>query len=293
MVLVIGATGFLGPHVLGKLLENNYRVNCLVRTDSNKSGLEKVSRSPGKEVKFSTGTLQSGDSIISAVKDADAIIYMVDLKHTQLLKNFLGAVNRTGTKRVVFISSTTVLIPIEDKIKEKKINSEKLIKKSKLDYTILRPSMIYGCPDDTNFSKMIRFIKKRGFFITFGSGDNLIQPIYVGDAAYAAASVLENKKTYGKTYNLAGQKPLKYNDMIKIVKSRIGKQFKVIKLPIGLSKSLISIYGKISKNLALTPEQIERMEIDKCYSYEEAKRDFGFSPISFENGIEKLIKELN
>jgi len=245
MVLVIGATGFLGPHVLGKLLENNYRVNCLVRTDSNKSGLEKVSRSPGKEVKFSTGTLQSGDSIISAVKDADAIIYMVDLKHTQLLKNFLGAVNRTGTKRVVFISSTTVLIPIEDKIKEKKINSEKLIKKSKLDYTILRPSMIYGCPDDTNFSKMIRFIKKRGFFITFGSGDNLIQPIYVGDAAYAAASVLE------KTYNLAGQKPLKYNDMIKIVKSRIGKQFKVIKLPIGLSKSLISIYGKISKRQVL------------------------------------------
>ncbi len=293
MVLVIGATGFLGPHVLGKLLENNYKVNCLVRTDSNKSRLEEVSRSPGKEVKFSTGTLQSGDSIISAVRDADAIIYMVDLKHAQLLKNFLGAVNRTDTKRVVFISSTTVLIPTEDKIKEQKINSERLIKKSKLDYTILRPSMIYGYQNDTNFSKMIRFIKKRGFFITFGNGNNLIQPIYIGDVACAAASVLENKKTYGKTYNLAGQKPLKYNDMIKIVKSKMGKQFKVIKLPIGLSKFLISVYSKISKNSALTPEQIERMGIDKRYSYEEAKRDFGFSPISFESGIEKLIKELN
>jgi len=293
MILLIGATSFLGPHVLGKLLENSYRVNCLVRTDSNKSKLEEASRSLGKEVKFSTGTLQSGDSIISAIKAADIIIYMIDLKHTQLLKNFLGAANRAGTKRVVFISSTTVLIPAENKIKEEKINSERLIKKSKLDYTILRPAMIYGCPDDTNFSKMIRFIKKRGFFITFGSGNNLIQPIYIGDVACAAARVLGNKKTYGKTYNLAGQKPLKYNDMIKIVKSKMGKQFKVIKLPIGLSKFLISVYSKISKNPVLTPEQIERMGIDKRYSYEEAKRDFGFSPISFESGIEKLIKELN
>ena len=77
--------------------------------------------------------------------------------------------------------------------------------------------------------------------------------------------------------------------MLKIVRNKMKKQFIIIKLPIGLSKFLISIYSKISKNPALTSDQIERMRIDKSYSYKQAEADFNFSPISFENGIEKLI----
>jgi nucleoside-diphosphate-sugar epimerase len=292
MVLLIGATGFLGPPVLKKLLKKGYEVNCLIRTSSDKFDLLNAAKLAGKKILLSTGTLESGDSIISAIKKADSVIYMIDLKHTHLLETFLNTVRRTGVKRVVFISSTTVLLPLESKIKNQKINSENLIKNSGLDYTILRPSMIYGSKDDINFSKMIRFIKKKGFFTTFGNGNNLIQPIYIEDVAEAAANVLDNKKTYGKIYNIAGKNPLKYNDMLDIIRSKLKMRFKVIKLPIKLSKFLISIYAKISKNPSLTPDQIERMGIDKAYSYQKARADFNFSPVSFENGIEKLIREL-
>jgi len=291
MVLLIGATGFLGPPVLKKLLGNNYDVDCLVRADSDRSRLLNAARSAGKKIKFNTGTLQSGDSIISIIKNVDSIIYMVDLKHTHLLETFLNTVKHTGLKRVVFISSTTVLIPLESMIKKQKIDSESLIKNSGLDYTIIRPSMIYGSKNDINFSKMIRFIKRKGFFITFGSGNNLIQPIYIEDVANSIVSVLNNKKTYRKTYNIAGKDPLKYNEMLDIVRNKLKKKFKVIKIPIKLGILLISIYSKISKSPSLTPDQIERMEIDKAYSYQKAREDFNFSPTSFEDGIEKLIKE--
>jgi len=292
MVLLIGAPGFLGPPVIKKLLKMSHEVNCLVRTTSDRSYLLDALKQAGGKITFSTGTLQSGDSIISVIKKSNSIVYMVDLKHTHLLQTFLDTVKRTGLKRVVFISSTTVLIPLESTVKNQKIKSESLIKNSGLDYTILRPSMIYGSKDDTNFSKMIRFIKKKGFFITFGSGNNLIQPIYIEDVADAIASVLENKKTYGKIYNIAGKNPLKYNDMLDIIRAKLKKRFIVIKLPIKFSKSLISIYTKISKNPILAPDQIERMGIDKAYSYREARADFNFSPVSFEDGIEKLINEL-
>ncbi|GAH22869.1 unnamed protein product, partial [marine sediment metagenome] len=53
-----------------------------------------------------------------------------------------------------------------------------------------------------------------------------------------------------------------------------------------------SIYSKIFKNPSLTPDQIERMAINKSYPYDKAREDFNFSPVSFEDGIEKLIKEL-
>ena len=292
MVLLIGATGFLGLPVLKKLLENNYDVDCLVRADSDRSRLLNAARAASKKIKFNTGTLQSGDSIIPAIKKAKSAVYMIDLRYTHLLETFLNTVKRTGLKRVIFISSTTVLIPLESMIKKQKIDSESLIKKSGLDYTILRPSMIYGCPDDINFSKMIRFIKRKGFFITFGSGNNLIQPIYIEDVANSIVSVLDNKKTYSKTYNIAGKNPLKYNEMLDIVRNKLKKKFKVIKIPIKLGILLISIYSKISKNPSLVADQIERMVINKSYPYDKARADFNFSPKSFEDGIEKLIKEL-
>ena len=292
MVLLIGATGFLGPPVLKKLLENNYDVDCLVRADSDRSRLLDAARSAGKKIKFNTGTLKSGDSIISAIKEAKSAVYMIDLKYTHLLETFLSTVKRTGLKRVVFISSTTILIPLESMIKKQKIDSESLIKNSGLDYTILRPSMIYGSKNDINFSKMIRFIKRKGFFITFGSGNNLIQPIHIEDVASSIADVLDSKKTYQKTYNIAGKNPLKYNEMLDIVRNKLKKKFKVIKIPIKLGILLISIYSKISKNPSLVPGQIERMVINKSYPYDKARADFNFSPASFEDGIEKLIKEL-
>ncbi|GAH22864.1 unnamed protein product [marine sediment metagenome] len=55
---------------------------------------------------------------------------------------------------------------------------------------------------------------------------------------------------------------------------------------------LFSIYSKIFKNPSLTPDQIERMAINKSYPYDKAREDFNFSPVSFEDGIEKLIKEI-
>ncbi len=292
MVLLVGATDFLGPPVLEKLLKKGYEVSCLVRTSSDASKLEDTAGKTGEKVTFGTGTLQSADSIISILKKTESAVYMVDLEYTNLLKNFLDAARRTGLKRVVFISSTTVLIPLESRVKDQKTNSENLIKSSGLDYTILRPSMIYGSKDDNNFSKMIEFIKRRGFFVTFGRGNNLIQPIYIGDVAGAVTCILDNKKTYRKTYNIAGRNPVKYNKMLEMVRFKLNKQFKVIKVPLRLGRFLISIYARISKNPSLVPSQIDRMGVDKAYLYKEAAADFDFAPTSLEVGLEKLIEEL-
>ena len=292
MILLVGATGFLGPPVLKKLLETGYEASCLIRTDSDKTNLLDTAKSAGKNILFSSGTLRSSDSLILALKKADSVIYMVDLEHTDLLENFLSAARRAGIKRAVFISSTTVLIPQDSTVKNRKINSEILIASSELDYTILRPTMIYGSKDDNNFSKMITFIKKRGFFVIFGNGNNLIQPIFIEDVADSIIRIIDNKKTYGKIYNIAGKDSLRYKDMLGIIRNKLKKHFRIIRLPLKFSRLLISIYAKISGNPSLTPGQIERMGIDKVYSFHEASVDFDFSPVSFEDGIERLIKKL-
>ncbi len=289
MIVLIGATNFLGPAVLQKLLDSGHKVKCFVRAGSDTQKLKEIKG----EKEISPGNLNSLDSIYSSIKEAEAVIYLPDLKNTYYVKNLIGAANRAKLNRVIFIGSTTVLVPQENEEKKAKLKSEKMIEKSKLDYTILRPTMIYGSPKDTNFSKMLKFIKENNYFYTFGSGENLIQPVYIEDIAQAIINILKNEKTYRKTYEIPGKEPLTYNKMLDIVKDKTKINFKVRKMPIGPSKFFVNIYSKLSKKPKLDTGQIDRLQYDKAYPYDDARRDFEYSPINFEEGILKLIKKLD
>ena len=151
MILLVGATGFLGPVVLKKLIKNNYKVRCLVRADSDRSKLKEAAGDFQSQLTFAAGDLTGNDSMDPALKDVSQAVYMIDLEHTGPVKNFLAAARKAGLKRVVFISSTTVLVPLKSKVKDKKLSSEKLIENTALDWTILRPTMIFGSEDDENF----------------------------------------------------------------------------------------------------------------------------------------------
>ncbi len=293
MIILVGATSFIGPPVLEKLLLKGYEVKCFIRAGEDTSKLKEAADKAGRTFFVARGNLNSPDSIYCTLKGASALIYLTDLKRKSYIKNTLSAASRANLARLVFLSSTTVLLPTESQIKKDKLESEDMIKSSKKDYTILRASMIYGSEDDTNFSKMIRFVREKGYFYLFGTGKNLIQPVHIQDVAFALAEVIENKKTYRKTYELAGREPITYSRMLDIVRSKTGVDFKVRKIPLGLAKIGAGLYSALSRNPRISAGQIEGLKIDKAYSYEAAGKDFGFDPLSFEEGIEKLIKGLS
>jgi nucleoside-diphosphate-sugar epimerase len=336
-LLIIGATSFIGPSVLEKILQVFSKeediISCLVRagTDEEKlSKLKGLALSYNRKINFTVGNLLNSDSIHNSIGGAghpnrsdgayradcpdsadrsarpdcsdstdcpDCLVYLVDLRNTDFIKNLLSAVSKIGIKRAVFVSSTSVLVPFESEAKKAKLQSENLIqdfgRRFIFDYTILRPTMIYGSPDDRNYSKMLNFIKKRGFFVMFGNGENLIRPVFIEDAASAVAAVIRNNKTFNKIYTLCGKEPITYKDMLLTVKSLVKKPFKIIRLPLLASKFFVAVYSKIFPKSNLKPDMIERMQVDKTYSYEAAQKDFGFSPILFRQGIEVLIRKMD
>jgi nucleoside-diphosphate-sugar epimerase len=334
--LIIGASSFIGPSVLEKILRAFSReediISCLVRAGTAKeklAHLDGLALSHNRKINFTTGNLLSSASVFKCIKDAgcpnrseyacradsteytdrpthpdysvrsdcadnagysdspDCLIYLVDLRNTTFIKNLLSAVSRTGIKRAVFVSSTSVLVPFEYEMKKAKLQC------AGFSYTILRPTMIYGSPDDRNYSKMLNFIKKRGFFVMFGNGENLIQPVFIEDVASAVSAVIKNSRTFNKIYTLCGKEPIKYKDMLLTVKSLVKNPFKIIRLPLLASKFLVTLYSKIFPKSNLKPDMIERMQVDKAYSYEDAQKDFGFSPVPFRQGIEVLIRKMD
>ena len=291
MIYITGGTSFLGKKVVKKFLSEGLEVKCLFRSEAARSKLIDLGKDFKNQLDLTGGNLYSPDSLIYSLKDARIAIYMVRLEYVDFIKNFLDAALKCGLKRVVFVSSTTTMLPTENKFKTMKLEAEELIKKSGINYTILRPTMIYGGKEDNNFFKMLSFIKKKGFFVIFGSGKNLIQPVHVDDVADAIFKVLSNPVSYNKTYVICGREALQYNEMLQIVRNKLGRDFRIVKLPIGASKFAVNIYKKIVKKSDFNSDQIERMKIDKAYSYEEAEKDFGFSPMSFKEGINKEIIE--
>jgi nucleoside-diphosphate-sugar epimerase len=291
MIYIAGGTSFLGKKVVKKFLSEGLEVRCLFRSETARSKLADLGKDFKNQLDLIGGNLYSSDSLIYSLKGAQCAIYMVRLEYVDFIKNFLDAALKCGLKRVVFVSSTTTMLPTENKFKTLKLEAEELIKKSGINYTILRPTMIYGGKEDNNFFKMLSFIKKKGFFVIFGSGKNLIHPVHVDDVADAIFKVFNNPVSYNNTYVICGREALQYNEMLQIVRNKLGRDFRIIKLPIGASKFAVNIYKKIVKKSDFNSDQIERMKIDKAYSYEEAGKDFGFSPMSFKEGINKEITE--
>ena len=130
-------------------------------------------------------------------------------------------------------------------------------------------------------------------FPIFGDGQNYMQPIYIEDLANTFYEIIKFKElTFNKRYILAGKKPIKYIDMLKLIERKLKKRILYIKIPIKLSIFLIKICEIIFfKKLGINTSQVERLSEDKVYDYSEAKKDFLFNPKSFEEGIEIQINK--
>ena len=138
---------------------------------------------------------------------------------------------------------------------------------------------------DRNMWRLIRFMRYSPIAPIFGDGKYLQQPIFVDDVAQAVVSCLGSDKTIGKSYNIAGKHPLTYNDVIDTIAKQMNKRVWKIHVPSKPVLSLLRFFERMRIPFSIKAEQVLRLNENKDFSYAEAQRDFGFRPLSFEEGI--------
>ena len=116
------------------------------------------------------------------------------------------------------------------------------------------------------------------------------QPINVKDVAWAVVEVINSKKCIKEIFNISGEKPLTYNEIIKIISSLLGRSTRKIYLPKKFSIKIFQYFEHLGINFPIKSEQIERINEDKSFSHNKAKNIFNFTPISFNKGIESEIE---
>jgi nucleoside-diphosphate-sugar epimerase len=170
---------------------------------------------------------------------------------------------------------------------------EDLLLKEFSNLTILRPTMIYGSSRDRNMYKVIQYIHDHRFFPVFGNGKNLMSPVNAKDLGNAYYDVLQNKNaTFGNQYNLSGKSDITYISILEEVASALKKKVFFINLPIWFCV-VAAYFGKLifGSRFPISVEQVLRMKEDRVFSWKAAYKNFGFSPMSFKNGIRIEIDE--
>ena len=281
-IFVTGATGFTGSRVVPLLLKSGFKVRCLYRASSDCSQL------PQSEIEWALGDVSDPQSLTSAMHGTDILVNIASLGFGHA-DSIVRAAKDAGIQRAVFISTTAIFTQLNAPSKKVRVAAELAIENSGLNFTILRPTMIYGSPRDRNMWRLIKFMSLSPIVPIFGDGKYLQQPIYVDDVAAAVLGCLKADMTISKSYNIAGKHALTYNIVIDTIAKAMNKHVWKLHVPSKPIVGLLRLFEKIHIPFPIKAEQVLRLNENKDFSYAEAGKDFGFNPRSFNRGIEAEV----
>ncbi|GBF12473.1 NAD(P)-dependent oxidoreductase [Tepidibacillus sp. HK-1] len=288
MLYVTGITGHTGKWFLDRLIKENYqgKIRCLVRENSNTELLDHS----GLNIEKVYGSLEDKALLVSSMAGVETVVHISSILFSN---NVMDAAIKNNVKWAIFVHTTGRYSKYKSASEEYiKIEDGILKKRGQIGITVLRPTMIYGSSEDRNMYKLVDYLYRHKFFPMFGKGENLMQPVHAKDLGYAYYDVLVNKdKTFNKEYNLSGKSPIKYIDLVKAVSDTLGRKNIIVKIPLWISILAAKVYNAIDKKAIISVEQVLRMQEDKDFNYDEAAKDFGYTPLSFQEGIKREVEE--
>lgn len=292
MIFITGATGFLGKNLIPPLIKEGFNLNCLTRNPDCLKNLP---------VKITFGDLENFQWPANSGK-IDTVIHMAAVINAKNPRDFYK-INCDGTKKLIdeclknevkhfiFLSSLNVLQKNPDDYAQSKKMAEDYLQISGLNYTILRPSLIYGPNDTKNIGQLIKIAKKLPIVPIIGSGKNKIQPVYVNDIVNVVIIILKNpEKFYNKTYNLAGPDVLEFNELIDLILKTLSLKKKRVHVPLSLLRPFVFLYEKLSPNPKITFRQLKNSAGELTAPCDWPK-DFGITPTTTTKGIGNIISQ--
>jgi uncharacterized protein YbjT (DUF2867 family) len=282
-ILLTGGTGLLGGALLDLLLAEEHEVRCLVREES-----PRASRLGSLRTELFRGDAADAQALSRALWGMDALLQVAGIEYAPPV---VEAARRAKVRRLVVVGSTSAHSAYGFR-SGAKLLVERLVRESGLEYTIVRPSMIYGSELDKNMHRLLRFLDRSPVFPMFGSGKNLWQPVYYEDCAKGVYEALVRPTAVGQSYDLPGAEPLTYLELVKTAAGALGRNPRVVQLPLEPVRLSLAAAERLRLPLPVKSEQVLRLREDKAYPYEKARRELGYAPRPFREGIALEVARL-
>ena len=292
MLLVTGITGHSGRYFLQELIENKYKgtIRCIVRETSNTSVLD----NSGLNIEKVVGDINDKELIDKVMNGVETVMHIYNIHHSPLIVK--SAINNQ-VKRTILVHTTGIYSNFKDASQEYlKVEKEVIELTNNIScptkITILRPTMIYGDICDSNMSKFIKMVDRLRLIPVINQGKSLLQPVNARDLGKAFFDVLMSpSNTTGKAYVLSGEQPVKMIDVFKVISKELNKRTFYISVPLRTGIFAAKVINAITIGKINYIEKVQRMGENRSYSHNDAKTDFGYSPMSFEEGIRIEVEQ--
>ncbi len=276
-VAITGAMGFVASHLIPRLAAEGVRILAVVRPGRDVASLPQVA---GLEVRH--GELSEPGTLGRAFAGADAVVHLAGLA---LVPGFLPAVLAAGVRSGVFVSSAGVYTQLQSSGADAKRRGEAALRDSPLAFTILRPSMIYGTPRDRNMVRLLRWIQRWPWVPAPLGGITPQQPVQVDDLVQAIMASLARPIAARREYDVGGPEPIALSEVIHTAADALGRRVGIVPVPLAPAHAAATFARRIRMPFPVSPEQVLRLTESKAVDIGPARRELGFAPRSFREGI--------
>ncbi len=300
-ILVTGGTGFVGRNVAGELRRRGHEVVLLAR---NPKSPRVAGFARQHQAELRRGDVTDASSLADVCTAIDGVIHLVGIisetrrqtyetVHIEGTQYILKAASRAGIRKFVHMSALGTRPDACARYHQSKWAAEELVRSSGLDWTIFRPSIIYG-PGD-GFVNLFALISRWSPVVpVMGKGETRFQPIPVEAVARAFASALESPQTARTTFDLCGAETLTLEQVIDAILKVTKRKRLKLHIPFPLAKIQARLmelmFGAIGKAPPLNRDQLLMLQEDNTGDGQPAAALFGFALPTFESGIRRYLR---
>lgn len=290
---VTGATGFLGGHLINRLLIDGHKVRTLVHRRRPDPAL-------GSQIVAVTGSVNNPESLRNAFEGAETVCHLVGLiteTRTQTFEeivaqgtaNVVEACRQAGVRRLLYISAIGTAAEAASKYHRTKYVAEQAVISSGLEYVILRPSVIYG-PGDGFITMLDRMIRMSPLTPVIGAGRFKLQPVFINDLVEVMVQSMTSEVGLGRIIEIGGPEKLEFLEILNIIKQVTGRRRLNLHLPLAFMRLVAHLMEAVIKPAPITTDQLLMMEAGNVVESSETIELFGVQPVALKDGLKRYMR---
>ncbi len=286
-VAVVGATGFVGRHIVPRLADAGHHVRAISRGGTMRSEW------PGN-VEPVRGDVESGAGLEAALAGVDVVVHLVAIPregggrtfenvNVRGVERVLDAMRANGVGRIVHLSVLGGTPEPRYEYLSSKWRGEQLVREAEFGWVVFRPSLLFGRGDGFfNLIKTTLTWWSPGIVAIPGDGRAAFQPLSVADLATAVLMAVEEPARDGSVYELGGAERLTYREIVERVMRATGKRRLKLNMPVPIISALTAVTDRYLPIFPVSHDQIRSLGLPNVTEPDIVQREFGFAPRLFD-----------
>lgn len=304
-IVVDGATGYVGSHLVAALCENGFDVRCLVHKGAREKDIEFLK---SLKAKVYVADLENDSAELnSAFAGAETAVHLIgsiappkgltmqDL-HVNQTRQLVKMCQQNQIKKVVMVTALGSSSQAESNYHSTKFQAEELLRTSGLNHVILRPSLIFGRQVGTRDSKLvarlIEAIETKPVVPLINGGANLIQPIFIGDLVDALLTVINRDDLVNQTYELGGASVISMKQFVEMLMETLSIKKPLVGLPTPVAVLLATCMEATSRVPLISRDQVRISKNNNVCATNDLSVKLGVEPRHIKAGLNTYKEKL-